>query len=47
MKVALDRGISGVLESACSFLTKHPPNQIPDMVAYDNLKEFVEGKRER
>ena len=47
MKVALNRGISGVLESACSFLTKHPPTPIPDMVAFGNLKEFVEGKRER
>lgn len=46
-KIALDRGISGVLESACSFLTKHPPVQIPDMAALNNLKEYVEGKRER
>lgn len=46
-KLALDRGISGVLDSACSFLTKHPPTQIPDMLAYEHLKEFVEGKRER
>ena len=47
MRVASDRGISGVLESACSFLTKHPPTQIPDMVAFGNLREFVEGKRKR
>ena len=47
LRVALDRGISGVLESACSFLTKHPPTQIPDMLAYENLKEFVAGKREK
>jgi myo-inositol-1-phosphate synthase len=47
MKIALDRGTSGVLDSACSFLTKHPPVQIPDMVAFENLKEFVDGKRER
>jgi myo-inositol-1-phosphate synthase len=47
MKLALDRKVSGVLDSACSFLTKHPPTQIPDLDAYDNLKEFVEGKRER
>lgn len=46
-KIALDRGISGALDSACSFLTKHPPSQIPDMLAYEHLKEFVEGKRER
>ncbi len=47
MKLALDRNISGVLESACSFLTKHPPNQIPDGMAFDNLKEYVSGKRDR
>ena len=46
-RLALDRGISGVLNSACSFLTKHPPTQIPDMLAYERLKEFVAGKRER
>jgi myo-inositol-1-phosphate synthase len=47
MRLARDRGVSGVLDSACSFLTKHPPVQIPDMEAWDRLKEFVEGKRER
>lgn len=46
-RLAFDRGISGVLDSACSFLTKHPPTQIPDMLAYEHLKEFVAGKRER
>ena len=46
-RLAFDRGISGVLDSACSFLTKHPPTQIPDMLAYEYLKEFVAGKRER
>jgi len=47
MRLAQDRGVSGVLDSACSFLTKHPPIQIPDMEAWEHLKEFVEGKRER
>jgi myo-inositol-1-phosphate synthase len=47
MKVALDRGLSGVLDSACAFLTKHPPVQMPDMEAQAQLKEFVAGKRER
>ena len=46
-RLAKDRGITGVLDSACSFLTKHPPKQIPDMEAWANLKEFAEGKRER
>jgi myo-inositol-1-phosphate synthase len=47
MKIALDRGVSGALDSACAFLTKHPPKQIPDMLAAQQLKEFVAGKRER
>jgi len=47
MRVALDRGLSGVLDSAAAFLTKHPPVQVPDTEAQARLKEFVEGKRER
>lgn len=47
MRLALDRNISGVLDSACSFFTKHPPNQISDSLAFKNLKEFINGKRER
>jgi myo-inositol-1-phosphate synthase len=47
MRIALDRGISGALDSACSFLTKHPPVQIPDSVAKDHLAEYVAGKKER
>ncbi len=47
-KLALDRGVSGVLESACAFLTKHPPVQLEsDIVALEHLKEFEAGKRER
>ena len=46
-KLALDRGVSGPLDSACSFLCKHPPEQIPDTVAYERLKEYVEGGRVR
>jgi myo-inositol-1-phosphate synthase len=47
MRLAADREISGVLDSACSFLTKHPPVQILDIQALENLKEYIEGKRER
>jgi myo-inositol-1-phosphate synthase len=47
IKLARDRGISGVLDSACSFLCKHPPKQILDDVAFSRLKDFVEGKIER
>lgn len=47
LRLARDRKVSGVLDSACSFLTKHPPTQIPDALALEHLKEFVAGKRER
>jgi len=47
MRLARDRGVFGVLDSACSFLTKHPPIQIPDLQAWEELKEFIEGRRER
>ncbi|MBI4585856.1 MAG: inositol-3-phosphate synthase [Planctomycetes bacterium] len=47
MRLALDRGVSGALESACAFLTKHPPVQMSDSAALENLKQFVSGSRER
>ena len=47
MRLALDRGLSGVLDSACAFLTKHPPVQLHDTDAHERLREFVAGKRER
>jgi myo-inositol-1-phosphate synthase len=48
MKLALDRGISGRLESISSFSFKHPHIQPPsDIVAKKWVKEFIEGKRER
>jgi myo-inositol-1-phosphate synthase len=46
-KIARDRGIGGVLESASAFLMKSPPSQIPDHEAQRNLREFVDGIRER
>jgi len=46
-KIARDRGIGGVLESASAFLMKSPLVQIPDQEAQSHLREFVEGKRER
>ncbi len=47
LRLARDRGVTGVLESASAFLAKHPPTQVPDMEARERLKEFVAGKRER
>lgn len=46
-KIALDRGIGGVLDSASAFLMKNPLKQYHDTEAIQMLKEFVEGKRER
>lgn len=47
MRLALDNGVSGVLDSACAFLTKHPPVQVPDELAFEQLREYVAGARER
>ena len=47
IKVALDRGIGGVLESPCMYFAKHPPKQLPDNVARKMLDEFVAGTRDR
>ena len=48
MKLALDRGISGRLESISSFSFKHPHIQPPsDVIAKQWVADFIEGKRER
>jgi myo-inositol-1-phosphate synthase len=46
-RLAIDRGTSGVLDSACAFLCKHPPQPIPDEDALVRLKGFVDGSQER
>lgn len=47
-KLALDRGVGGVLDSASAFLTKHAPLPTPgDTIALEWCKEFIAGKRER
>ncbi|MFX1502413.1 MAG: inositol-3-phosphate synthase [Promethearchaeota archaeon] len=46
-KIARDRKIGGVLQSASSFFMKHPPQQLEDYIAKKFLVEFIEGKRER
>nr|MDO8119430.1 inositol-3-phosphate synthase [Candidatus Sigynarchaeota archaeon] len=48
MKLALDRGIKGRLDSISSFSFKHPPIQPPsDVIAKGWVQEFIDGKRER
>jgi myo-inositol-1-phosphate synthase len=46
-KIAIDRGVSGSLDSISAYCFKHPPVQMPYSVAKANFLEFVEGKRER
>lgn len=47
VKLALDRGISGPLNSISSYAFKHPPLQVSDDVAKKWVEEFIEGKRGR
>ncbi|MCE4606432.1 MAG: inositol-3-phosphate synthase [Desulfurococcales archaeon] len=47
-KIALDRGIGGIIPSVSAPFFKHPPIQAPsDETAYVWFNEFIEGKRER
>jgi len=46
-KLALDRGISGVLTSISAYTMKHPPEQFRDSTARNMVEEFIAGKRER
>jgi myo-inositol-1-phosphate synthase len=46
-KVALDRGVGGILHSASSYFMKHPPEQVTDDTAHAMLEEFIAGSRER
>ena len=40
-KLALDRGRGGVIKVPSAFFCKHPPVQIPDDIAYNLLKDFI------
>ena len=46
-KLALDRGIGGVLHSPSSYFMKPPPKQVTDDAAYNQMQEFIAGTRER
>jgi myo-inositol-1-phosphate synthase len=46
-KLALDRGIGGVLESPSACLMKHPPHQLTDDEAHRRTEEYIAGSRER
>ncbi|MFH1284977.1 MAG: inositol-3-phosphate synthase [Candidatus Micrarchaeota archaeon] len=47
VKLALDRGIGGVLYSPSSYFMKHPAVQYPDDTARRMVEEFIKGERER
>jgi myo-inositol-1-phosphate synthase len=40
-KLALDRGIGGVLEAPSAYFCKHPPRQFTDDEAFQMLKKFI------
>ncbi|MDE1857894.1 MAG: inositol-3-phosphate synthase [Thaumarchaeota archaeon] len=46
-KVAMDRDVSGQLESLSAFCFKHPPTQMPYPAAKTAFEEFSTGKRDR
>jgi myo-inositol-1-phosphate synthase len=46
-KLALDRGVSGSLDSISSYAFKHPPVNVPDHVARQWAEDFIQGIRVR
>ena len=44
-KIAMERGIGGVLYSVSACFYKHPPKQIYESKAYSQLEDFIAGKR--
>jgi myo-inositol-1-phosphate synthase len=46
-RLALDRGVTGQLESLSAYCFKHPPVQMPYPAAKAAFEEFISGKRER
>ena len=45
-KLALDRGIGGVLHSPSAYFSKHPPVQMTDDEAFRCVEQFIRGDRE-
>ncbi|HEY7227152.1 MAG TPA: inositol-3-phosphate synthase [Nitrososphaeraceae archaeon] len=46
-KLAIDRGITGQLDSVSAYCFKHPPIQKPYLEAKNSFMEFIEGKIQR
>lgn len=47
MKLALDRGTSGILHSISAYTMKSPPVQYTDTEAKQMVEDFIAGRRER
>ncbi len=43
-KLALDRGLGGPLVPASAYLMKHPPKQMRDSEAREQIQAFINGK---
>ena len=43
-KIALERGLGGPIEAASAYLMKHPPKQMSDPVAREELEKFIKGE---
>ncbi len=46
VKLARDRGIGGPLLGVSSYFMKHPPRQVPDDIAREEVESFIRGDRE-
>lgn len=46
VKLALDRGQKGALQSASAYFSKHPPVQMSDDEAYRRVEEYIKGERD-
>jgi len=44
IKLAMDRGVGGILKEASSYLMKSPPEQYTDDVAHKKMEDFIAGK---
>lgn len=45
LKIAKDRGIGGPLVGVSSYFFKHPPKQVPDPIAREEVDRFIRGEQ--
>ncbi len=46
-KLAMDRGVGGLLTSVSAFMTKYPPEKMSEAESRQRMEEFIAGTRER